>query len=308
VDTPGFLRFQSARQEGLMRDLVATAGSEIDAADYTLIVIDAAKRIDPDLREALAVLMQRALKAQGREELISEDESIEPNEDPNESRSKERFGIVLNKVDLVHPKSNLIDIATDMGDMAEAIIRSDFTKQKEYNKEDIEEMLEDAAPSFFYTNAKDNEGVDDIVRHLMTTATPSKQWPLAEDHVTEMSNLERVEEVIREKLYRCLHREVPHQVTQINRIFQPIKEEETGETKAIRIDQALVVRTKSHLRLVMGSRGRTLERIKESAERDLADMFGCDVLLDLRVKHTRSKQHRGVEDGGERTFHRQILS
>jgi GTP-binding protein Era len=66
--------------------------------------------------------------------------------------------------------------------------------------------------------------------------------------------------------------------------------------KAIIIHQDLVVFTKSHQKLVSGSGGRTLQRIQDSATRDLKELFGCDVSLILHVKLNKSKQRRNPED------------
>ena len=109
-----------------------------------------------------------------------------------------------------------------------------------------------------------------------------------------MSPLERVEEVIREKIYRCLHREVPHQVRQVNRIFRPMTRPDTLD-KIIRIDQDLVVRTESHRRLVTGRGGMTLQRIESDAERDLKQAFDCDVQLNLHVKFSKSRHERNID-------------
>jgi GTP-binding protein Era len=120
----------------------------------------------------------------------------------------------------------------------------------------------------------------------MSKATPSQEWVLSADEVTMLSPVERVEEVIREKIYRCLHREVPHHVQQVNRNFQFMQ----GDNKMLRVDQDLVVTTKSHQRLVLGQGGKTLKRIQETAKVDLEHMFGCPVMLHLHVKLTKSKQ------------------
>ena len=62
------------------------------------------------------------------------------------------------------------------------------------------------------------------------------------------------------------------------------------------IHQDLVVFTKSHQKLVLGSGGRTLKRIQDTATEDLKDLLQCDVSLRLHVKLNKSKQRRNVED------------
>jgi GTP-binding protein Era len=108
-----------------------------------------------------------------------------------------------------------------------------------------------------------------------------------------------VEEILREKIYRCLHREVPHNVTQQNRVFRysTTKANDDGDEKlnTLHISQDLVVRTKSHQRLVLGSGGKTLERIKTTALKDLEDIFDCNVDLELNVRLTKSMQDVPLE-------------
>ena len=58
------------------------------------------------------------------------------------------------------------------------------------------------------------------------------------------------------------------------------------------IYQDLVVFSRSHQRLLHGSGGRTLQRIEETAVRDLKTLLECDVSLKLHVKLNTSKQNK----------------
>ena len=117
IDTPGFLKLETAKQEGLFKDLVKLASRELDRADYTLLVIDAARKLDTSLKEALVYLMLRAHHSQGR------DEPLELQESPTDVIIRDKFAIVLNKVDLVEPKEKLLDISTELAELAEACVR-----------------------------------------------------------------------------------------------------------------------------------------------------------------------------------------
>lgn len=290
VDTPGFLRKKSARQEGLTPDLVVNSAlTEMQDVDYTLIVVDAARKLTHDAKETLVNLMLKALYAGGRMESGVSKQAIEQEHDG------EKFAIVLNKVDLVKPKRNLLDISDEIGNMAIECIK--YREQHESGSDDDKpeqqteispELLAEAFPPIFYVSALHNEGVDDIWKHLMNKATPCHEWVLPKGQVTQMSPVERVEEVLREKLYRCLHREVPHHVQQVNRTFQMLGDK-GGKDQVLRVDQDLVVRTKSHHKLVVGTGGKTLRRIQQSAKMDLERMFECPVMLHLQVKLNKSK-------------------
>mmetsp|Transcript_22612 Transcript_22612/g.65087 ORF Transcript_22612/g.65087 Transcript_22612/m.65087 type:complete len:458 (+) Transcript_22612:31-1404(+) len=322
VDTPGFMRYKSARKEGLTRDLMTSAESEMTDVDYTLVVIDSARKLDDDLKESLVTLMLKAAASEGRIEatmgLEDEDDAIATDTDDGERRTedtsaikqevvREKFAIVLNKVDLVEPKERLLEIAAVVGEMGDECVRyierecPTYVDDREFDGDDepsLQEpdpvVLERLLPPVFYISALKNDGVDDVLAHLLSLTTPCKEWPVPADAAALMSPQERVEEVIREKIYRCLHREVPHQVKQVNRIFRPMTNPQTGE-KVIRIDQDLIVRTESHRRLVAGKGGMTLQRMENDAQRDLMKAFDCDVQLNLHVKFTKSQHERNVD-------------
>jgi GTP-binding protein Era len=318
LDTPGFLRYDHARKEGLDRDIAATATAELDNVDFTLLVVDAARRMTDDYRESLIELMLRALQSKGRTELSTEDNNDDDDDDGDgdgnddsqgpstiaqleqeiekeleqEDVVRPRFAIVLNKCDLVKPKFELIDVAEYLGGMAEECVKyRGQTAGKQEVDTDVkldEEDIEDLLPYFFYTSAVKEEGVDDVLNFLLEQATPTESWEVEAGESSMQSPEERVEEVIREKIYRCLHKEVPYAIRQNNRLFQVVKDK-SGKPGLL-IHQDLIVRSKSHQELVFGGEGKTLERIRETAERDMKTMFKCEVVLQLHVKLLKKRQ------------------
>mmetsp|Transcript_6184 Transcript_6184/g.17611 ORF Transcript_6184/g.17611 Transcript_6184/m.17611 type:complete len:459 (-) Transcript_6184:53-1429(-) len=312
-DTPGFLRIENAKEERLDRDLIATAASEMQDVDFTLLVLDSARKLSDNYRHAIVQLMVGAVNSRGRIEDYSDDDddgddtigdndasnpetitTSTTNDDDNNKKkpsNKSKFAIVLNKVDLVKPKTDLIDLAMEVGAMADACLQDRF--QQEGREFDFDAQMEES-PIVFYVSALKQDGTDDLLEHLLDLATPSREWPVQPGRATNMTTLEQVQEVIREKIYRSTHKEVPHAVQQVNRLFRRIPSK-----GGVIIHQDLVVFTKSHQKLVLGSGGgKTLKRIRESARHDLEKLFGCDVALHLHVKLSRSKQRRG-DSGAE---------
>jgi GTP-binding protein Era len=280
-DTPGYLRANSARKEGLDKDLMVAATSEMEDVDYSLLVVDAARKLTDDYKETMIALMMHGLfESEGREEA-----AISIDEDGKEfvpERPVERLGIIFNKVDLVTPKTDLLEMAEVMGSAAEVCIEYYL---QEYNEEEEgvpPPTLEELFPPMFYTNALTGEGTDDILNHLQRLATPCLEWPVDASESTLMSPVERVEEVIREKIYRTLHKEVPHLVRQVNRVFV----ERPGGI--IEIQQDIVVTSKSHYAIVSG---RNLSTIQQMAQRDLQMSIFPDkkVILHLHLKHNKSQ-------------------
>lgn len=321
IDTPGFVTCRTKRDEGMLADLVRGAHAGMDRADYTLVVVDAAKRMDDQLREELAVLMVAAQHSQGRvEEVRLDDEgNLEEVVNNDESNMKEKFAIVLNKVDLVNPKTLLLDLAEELGVLGDTCVRYrgevleegkdlNLVQTHQFSEEEEEKLLAQYPPVFFISALK-NDGVDDLLQHLFSRATDTKDFILPPKQQTTMSVAERVEEIIREKLYRCLHKEVPHSITQVNRF---LKKGSTSDGRIVlRIDQDLIVRTKSHHKLVMGRGGMTLERIRQTATRDLRKMLKSDgideIILNLHVKLSHSKHtDRQLEADRQGVIHKSV--
>ena len=74
----------------------------------------------------------------------------------------------------------------------------------------------------------------------------------AENQHTDQTEAELINEVIREKLFNNLHKEVPYQIVQSFRILETDK-----TTNALRIDQDIIVPTRSHVKMLLG-KSRTL--------------------------------------------------
>jgi GTPase len=319
IDTPGFLHHKMGVKEGI-RKLLGEASAEMESADFTLLVVDAAKKLEEDMKRTLITLIFLALRSKGRNENAVRNKQTDTIYTPDKAASEQlnKFAVVINKCDLVNPKEKLLAVAADVGSVAESCIRRLLQQHRSPSKvrlgdlvdsvyenhteeegfdgvhEDDIETFAAVVPEFMFTAAidKDDEGVEDVLGLLLDRATPSKEWIVDPESITGLSPVEQVEEIIREKVYRCLHREVPHAVQQQNRMFRLIEPDEgksdIGKGSLLRIHQDLVVRTKSHQRLVLGSGGKTLERIRSTAHKDLEEAFACEVDLNLNVRISKS--------------------
>ena len=118
-------------------------------------------------------------------------------------------------------------------------------------------------------------------------------------------------EIIREKIYRSVHKEVPHQVTQVNRRFEyfavppdmkdQVKQDKImhyhDTSKVLQVEQELLVLTKSHSRILSGNNGATLQRIQQQAQYDLEVAYNCRVFLELKVKIRKNSNLRSQNQG-----------
>lgn len=299
-DTPGFM---TTPENKISHDLTMMAKSSLPDVDFALVVIDAAKtKLTPDYMNTISSLMWNALQ--------------------NPSGGA-RFSIVLNKVDLVKPKTKLLDSAQTFGKMADTMILETLkqtaaqvnTQAQQTSVQAPPVPPEALMPEIFFTCAKQgqkDEGVQDVLQHLRDLAIPNRDWLLPDARqVTPLDYPARVEEIIREKVYRTLHREVPHQIQQRNRQLElvrgdtPDKDASSSSSSSLEdtatpptppggssssnnnvvlIQQDLLVRSKSHLNLLQKSSGMNLQRIHDAAVPELRKLFQCEVFLTLNGK------------------------
>jgi GTPase len=314
VDTPGFMRTMSTTEKAVDGDLVQSIATHMEWVDSTLVVVDAARCLTDSYQETLVALMMQALRARGRMELVvNENATLEPAVKHRDSTIPvlPPFAIVMNKVDLVHPKSELIDTAEAIAQLAEGAIRHQWKSQclpDSTIELDERTLYDQLMPTFFYVSAlKEPESLNDILDYLVAQATPCRSWEVEEEgQVTNLTPEERAAEMVREKVYRCLHQEVPYQIQVVNRMFRVVPVSPTHsnmpsvdshamddvlveKSAGLHLYYDLVVSTSSHAELVKGRAGLTLEAIRRTAERDLQNMFHCPVRLQLHVKLNKSK-------------------
>ena len=306
-DTPGYMRSSAESDGAVGQEFDASIRTALDHVDYTLIVVDAARNLEltknEPYKESIAALMLHALEAQGQrvEDYVGEEDELD--DGPVVVPSKERFGLVLNKVDLIRPKEKLLEIVELLFDMAERAVeyyleqqqalRSDEEGTSEHEESDLPSAI-DLFPCTFYTDALSEEGTDDIVTHLQKLATPSRAWAMEPEQEAAMSSSlkqQRVEEVVREKVFRILHKELPHQVTLVVKGFW-----DDAANKRLKMDMDLVVRRKSQKVII---EGHNLAQIQQTAVRDLQDDVFPDyslIVLNLAVKFQKAQHLEGEGD------------
>ena len=113
----------------------------------------------------------------------------------------------------------------------------------------------------------------EIVRHL-----PEGPSLFPEDELTDQPMRVIAAEMIREKVLRNTHDEVPHAIAvEVN----DFKERSNGN---IFIRATIFVERESQKGIVIGAKGNLLKKIGQEARQDIENLTGCGVFLDLWVK------------------------
>jgi GTP-binding protein Era len=220
VDTPGI--FTPKRR--LDRAMVDAAWGGASDADIVLLLVDAAKGLSEDVERILA----------------------------NLPRARSRRVLVLNKIDRVEQKAELLELAS-------AITQST--------------PMDDV----FMISATDGSGVADLKGFLARTV-PEGPWHYPEDDVSDAPTRLLAAEITREKIYKYLHQELPYISTVETTAWTERKD------GSVRIDQTIFVERDSQKVIVLGKGGATVKRISMEARREIGGIIERPVHLFLFVK------------------------
>lgn len=252
-DCPGFVAsFDARRQE--MRTLRSITESAVTGVDIVLLVVDAARNFSTRDQDIFAEMVRLALEG-----------------------AKDEVVLVLNKVDLVHPKPKLLDLTHDYVSLINGV---------KYGPEGAKKAELDTTT--FMISALEDDGVIDLKNYLITKAKPGR-WILPEEHpLTDWTPEERVEEMVLEKLLENCHEEIPYVAGITCRSIQKLN------ANYIKIDVDIKVESESQKRIVIGHQGRTLVKIRQAAVAHLENIFNKKVILQLWIGLHEEDKLRGL--------------
>jgi len=119
-------------------------------------------------------------------------------------------------------------------------------------------------------------GVDDLLSVLFD-AVPEGPALFPEEMLTDFPRKLAIGDVIREKYFKVLHDELPHDLAV--RVGEIV---ENGDEWTIYAD--VLVNRPTQKGIVIGDKGRLLRKVKREATQDLEQMFECKIKLELWIK------------------------
>lgn len=225
-DTPGFVSHQE--RHDYKPALSAASREAMETVNLTLLLVDASKDVAKRGLRSLTALLEEALKS------------------PCE------LFLVLNKVDVVNPKHRLLETTDEIMDRAQEIMdrmdKNTLAKATAADTAKRERTIEvgcavsgnkkgslcsrsngssgrarhqrlfrdngktvDDHITVFMVSAKTGEGVEDIVDFLEHRARPGA-WLFGRDETTNKDKRSRLQEIVREGLFKHLYKELPYQM------------------------------------------------------------------------------------------------
>jgi GTPase len=129
-------------------------------------------------------------------------------------------------------------------------------------------------------SALTGNNVNELVSLLFGTV-PEGPHLFPDDVLTDFPRKLAIADIVREKYFQLLKEELPHELAvEIDTVAEKEDHWEASGT--------IFVNKHSQKGIVIGNKGRLLKKVRESSERDLAEMFGRPVKLELWVKEEKN--------------------
>jgi len=130
-------------------------------------------------------------------------------------------------------------------------------------------------------SARTGENVEELLR-MLKSMLPEGPALMSEEEYTDQTERTLAEEIIREKLFLKLEREIPFSTAVMVEAFS-----EDEEKKLIKIAATIIVDRESHKGIVIGAGGRMLKEVGTAARIELEEILGWKIFLELLVKVDR---------------------
>lgn len=130
----------------------------------------------------------------------------------------------------------------------------------------------------YAVSAQNGTGIPELLEGLKQFCKPGPQL-FPEDMYTDQEDNFLVAEIIREKLFLELSQELPYSVVVT---VESMRDHRTKDI--LMIDATIHVARDSQKGIVLGKKGVTLGKIGSSARRDIEELYGCQVGLNLFVR------------------------
>jgi GTP-binding protein Era len=126
-------------------------------------------------------------------------------------------------------------------------------------------------------SAKTGDGVDELMNELEKYAEEGPHF-FPDDMITDQPERQICAELVREKLLRCLDKEIPHgTAVEVTRF----SERDNG---IIDLEVTIYCEKESHKGIIIGKKGAMLKKIGELARADIEEFMGTKVYLQTWVK------------------------
>jgi GTP-binding protein Era len=127
-------------------------------------------------------------------------------------------------------------------------------------------------------SAQKGDGIEGLLEELKSRLRPGPAF-FPEDVKTDQSDAFLVSEIIREKIYLCTRQELPYSAAVTVEGIEKILERDL-----MSISAHIHVESDSQKAILIGKKGGVIKSIGQASRRELEEIFGTHVYLNLRVR------------------------
>ena len=127
-------------------------------------------------------------------------------------------------------------------------------------------------------SARTGDGLDDLMAQLAKYAQEGPQL-FPDGMTTDQADSQVCAEIVREKMLRCLDKEIPHGTA-----VEVTRFSEREDSGIIDLDVTIYCEKASHKGIIIGKGGEMLKRISSLARRDIEKFMGTKVYMETWVK------------------------
>ena len=127
-------------------------------------------------------------------------------------------------------------------------------------------------------SARTGDGLEDLLTQMQRYAVEGPQL-FPDGMTTDQADSQVCAEIVREKMLRCLDKEIPHGTA-----VEVTKFSEREDTGIIDLDVTIYCEKASHKGIIIGKHGAMLKKIGELARQDIERFMGTKVYLQTWVK------------------------
>lgn len=140
----------------------------------------------------------------------------------------------------------------------------------------LAQRMQTWSPWIAMTSGKTGSGIPFILES-MAEHMPTGPWLFDADDMTQISQRMWAAEMTREKIYQCVHFEIPYHT-------HVITDEWTESAKSIVVYQTIYVDNDRYKKWIIGHKGQRIRLMGEQSRHDLSNTLGKEVHLYLKVK------------------------
>ncbi|CAI5736913.1 unnamed protein product [Hyaloperonospora brassicae] len=249
-DTPGLIKPKETHE--YVQTLVTAAAETLQGVDLSILVVDSVKRLDESALHALEKVLTTSAQVCSPTMLV------------------------MNKVDLVgqRERMNLEMKVKEVSQMIEEIY------EKHYDADGASLSIDPLAyigENSIKVSALKGIGMDRLRKTLLSLAV-DRPWSYHSSMHSDLSDLDLVTEIIREKLFCRFNKELPYTFEQENVGWTKFKD------KSVRIDQDIFVPAARIRKMVVGQNGNTIRSVGMAARDEIEQLLKCHVHLYLNVR------------------------